>query len=57
VPALGEDQSGPLGPAEERHEDGGALAAVSLQGGGLARVQKAPREAGAAPPVGAQMIT
>ena len=55
---LGEDQSRPLGPAEERDEDGGAVAAVSMEALGLAGVEEGLREVGAGRIVTfAQMIT
>lgn len=55
---LGEDQAGTVGPAVEGDEDGGAVAAVGVEALRLERVEKQPRERGAARIAGlAQMIT
>ncbi len=53
--ALGEDQAGPLGPAEERHQDRRALLAVGVEPLGLDRVEERAGEVGRFPL--AQMIT
>jgi uncharacterized membrane protein len=52
--ALGEDQPRALGPAEQRHEDGGAAAAVRVQALGRLGLEEASAQVGAQL---AQMIT
>ena len=55
--ALGEDQARVVGPAEQRHQDRRALAAVGVEATRPRRVEEEPGELAAARPEGAQMIT